>query len=1649
LAAFENIVDVIRQIIDAQAPVQTSCWERQQRPLPLDDRKLLDLPGVHLLENDEAWFRIERVERLAPPEPSTRLRPWVEVSDDPDSKPYLNEIAEIVIGTRRLRQMRAEGRIDEDDVLHEDLETAHINARLDDHPGIRSDFDDYVANAWGQWAETERPKKVSRELYRTLYELRRDPEAEVAEQPQDLVWGFGLVNWRPESGSSLLYPPLFQTLDVIQEERYSRGSRQNSDQPALFLRPRDLQPRLAYAEFSKVDDGGAAGRLQNWWQELGEGLDLHPADRPRWAGRVREIAQELSADSNFVPVDELPESLQGRVNYPTAYAAQMLFLRKQRIAGKREDALKWLNLIREGGLSEEDLPEVTRVLSGLSGGADPQGLTEQARESLVGVPHDQNGDIIHFPLAANEEQLETVHRLEFGFGAVVQGPPGTGKSHTIANIICHLLATGRRVLVTAKSPGALTVLRDYLPEGLRSLAVSMLAGQREVDDQFDKAVAKLRKDVANASDRQLKEQIENSQSSLKIWHQELIQLQRKIERHVEAHETLLRKVFPEAGGKSLAEEIESFAGREEEFSWLRDQLTLDEEHEPKFGEEDIEKLREARQLLGEDIIHVTGTLPDPAMLPDGARLSRLHRALRHVSSEFRVITDSHDEQQNAYKLLKKTRELVAGDPALPRWAIQYLLEQWVDSREVGELTETLAQFHSRLREIVATWDGVTSDGYHIPASIHTNEKAVKAIHRVAEGRRPWFAGGMLVSSEVKDIVGTISLDDRPLESAEHWQRVHEHIKASHEGEDLIREWAQRFPVRIRNQYSESLEWPGIDGTSHVESAVRSLHLFCESVGRVLQITSHRDDLTEAVHKCFGFATELRPLIGDSARIEKAMDSLRAQYAHSERDELLVAIATVRGYLGEGLRTCVKRLGSDDGVPEEEWNQYRNELLQLRNRLSESIETVQRVEKLIDESGAPQWAERIRAQPCTGDVDPVLPENWRQAWEWRRKHGELSRSGLYEHFVAANKTRREREKQVSASLSRLIEARTLRALKARMTSEILNAINRYQQAIKKIGKGTGKNAPKWRREARRALSDAAPAVPCWIMPEDRVSSEMPAEPGLFDVVIVDEASQSDMTAMLTILRGQKALIVGDDKQVSPEKNFINNTLRDAWARQLHEVNAGVRTQLLEGSLYEAALVSFGGATLMLKEHFRSHPAIIDFCNREFYADEIHPLRRPAQTEAEPPIIVDVEVQPVAEKEATHRNRGEAEAIVAEIESLVRDSGDRKTSIGVVTMLSGAQHAQAKLIDELLLERLGEETMREHRIVVGTPPDFQGKERDVVFLSLIEQAGSVHAKTGARWSQRFNVAVSRARDRLYVVHSFSSANLQNPNDLKKKLLDYIGELEKVPAPDEDAIENVVKECDSKFEQDVARRLLEAGYQVEPQVKVGPYRIDLVVEDYQGRRLAIELDGDRYHGPSRWAEDLFRQRVLERAGWRFWRCFASEYYLDPDGRFAELERAIGEQGIQRGAGASATRIVERRQVGPGCWTVRSDTDQVPEPESAWTEEGVDTAPEDPEPGPIGGSTPRDLFDEEPEEQETEAKVGISDYVEIGDSVRYLDVGKGQESVVQIVNGPGDPSQGIIGPGAPLARAFLVATEGEEVEVDFPTGSRTIRVLEIMKSG
>ena len=212
------------------------------------------------------------------------------------------------------------------------------------------------------------------------------------------------------------------------------------------------------------------------------------------------------------------------------------------------------------------------------------------------------------------------------------------------------------------------------------------------------------------------------------------------------------------------------------------------------------------------------------------------------------------------------------------------------------------------------------------------------------------------------------------------------------------------------------------------------------------------------------------------------------------------------------------------------------------------------------------------------------------------------------------------------------------------------------------------------------------------------------------------------------------------------------------------------------------------------------------------------------------------------------------------------------MGVISLQGDTQ---AKLIEHKLLEKLEPEVIEERRLICGDAYAFQGDERQIMFLSMVaapnERIGALAAESAR---QRFNVAVSRAQDQLWLFHSVD-LDVLSPTCMRHRLLSYMLN------PGRQAAIEKEQKFDSQFERDVFHAITQKGFYVRTQVCVGDptnhrYRIDQVVEGMQGR-LAVECDGDQWHGPDRYEQDMARQRDLERAGWKFVRIRGGDFYRD----------------------------------------------------------------------------------------------------------------------------------------------------------------------------
>jgi very-short-patch-repair endonuclease len=348
--------------------------------------------------------------------------------------------------------------------------------------------------------------------------------------------------------------------------------------------------------------------------------------------------------------------------------------------------------------------------------------------------------------------------------------------------------------------------------------------------------------------------------------------------------------------------------------------------------------------------------------------------------------------------------------------------------------------------------------------------------------------------------------------------------------------------------------------------------------------------------------------------------------------------------------------------------------------------------------------------------------------------------------------------------------------------------------------------------------------------------------------------------------------------------------------------------LDHSFFDQAFLRFGNR-IRLIEHFRCMPEIIQFSNELCYGSEpLLPLRQYGDGRMEPVVIAKHVNGHMEGASPNVANKIEADAIVKQIAKCVSDPAYRDKTFGVISLLG---EKQAELIESKLLAAIGPEEMERRRLICGDAYSFQGDERHVMFISLVVAPGEDRkfaTLTQPADERRFNVAASRARDQMFLFHSVMPDEL-SPKCLRRQLLEYCLE----PEVPQDATADIdlhelgkaatgadrtrvppPPPFESWLEVDVYLQVRRRGYRVLPQHNFAGYKIDLVVMGSLGR-LAVECNGEDWHGQEHYDSDMTRQRQLERCGWRFWRIRGGVFYRNPEQALQPLWELLDKQGIK----------------------------------------------------------------------------------------------------------------------------------------------------------
>ena len=1105
---------------------------------------------------------------------------------------------------------------------------------------------------------------------------------------------------------------------------------------------------------------------------------------------------------------------------------------------------------------------------------------------------------------ANPEQLAIAHEVEHNNVVLVQGPPGTGKTHTIANLLGHFLSQGKRVLVTSHTTKALSVVKDLLPKEIQPLCVTMLGDRKDLEQTSSELITRL-----------TRLNVEDLEARIRAL---------GLERHRlgTALADRRRRIFEQ---RRIEHEAVEFNGRRYTLTEIAKFLREAERLQALIPGEVAEgpmplSFRELLELYGtngrwdaETARDLSGLLPGFELLPDADTMRGMNRRWRDVLAEDAgdvTIDERRSASGERLHAFMKGGEtlLVAPESGISALTPAMDLSPLTETDEMKRLALSLGLADEGCREAFEQLERELAAANELAlavdrASLLDNRTVVipdaidaDAAMKAAE----WFTAndpdgstgflGRLFNKEAReaaDALAGVEVDGSRPASKEAFEAVALHARLKAAVKTVARTWdslAERADAPAFATYGNNAVRTLFTryGTSLSDTCIWWRRVFVPYIEGLLSAGIEAEGMKELLESADPleaarrFATDVLAPVHTARHREAELLALR-EWQATESQKLYAAAPAC---------ATARRLAAATLVDPDAWELEAERLRKLLEDQPLFARRTELLERL--RAAAPEWANALEAgEPgfTTSNPSPEITN----AWLYRQ----LER--IYTRATAADLDALQSDAErlcadLREATAQLAVAKAWLAVKSRLSNGPALSNLFSLAAYMKRAVGRGRKSAAWRREVNRLLPACQQAVPVWIMMiQDALLNFSTASK--FDVIVVDEASQADMTALPLLYMGKKVIVVGDDRQVTPLSVGTSEAAVDALcARHLEG-------RVKEPKLYDSRLSLYGLVQSMafpahmLVEHFRSVPEIIGWCSRLSYNGTIRPLRD-ASSSSLKPAVLPWRTRGTAGDNGV--NEEEAQAVIRLLRAMIHDPAYDGKTFGIIPMRS-VYGAQVNRIRRLLVENFDPREIERRRIHCGISAEFQGDERDVVILSLVDSAAPglpLRKETDGAdgmMKKRWNVAVSRARDQLWLVHSFDPAAQLKPDDLRRSLFDWadgvmsgtIGAAEPFDLPD------------PEFTGQVLRALRKRGYRVEAGHDAGAWRLDMVVRA-RGRAAAIECDGSGREDEDAIRRDMERQTVLVRAGWKFVRVRSADWFRRPEKTLERVCEALAALGI-----------------------------------------------------------------------------------------------------------------------------------------------------------
>lgn len=1055
------------------------------------------------------------------------------------------------------------------------------------------------------------------------------------------------------------------------------------------------------------------------------------------------------------------------------------------------------------------------------------------------------------PLPADSSQLAAVVASGKGKDFVLDGPPGTGKSQTIANMIVHNLSMGRRVLFVAEKMAALDVVYRRLEEkGLGEFCLevhSHKASKTDILSQLDRAW-NVRGDLSQseweAQTRKLKglrDRLNQVVSCLHRKHPNGMSLHEAIGRVARDYDTATPRLTWNQGTEHDAETFESM--RE-----LTRRLDLNQDaYHAAPSSFSIIAQNEWSNVWQESVLAAARALPQAI-----AGLITAKERLSDVS-KLEMTTDSAVSINRFVTLVKAILRTYGKD------------FKFAFAADIGKKLTNAGRFSELLGQYQAT-EGQLSVRYAEEAIRNIDPGGIEAKWAEAE-KKFWLLGTLARKKVAKELAEQGGCQERP-DAPGDLPKLRELKTLLAEMDDLRGSLADipdfSFLHTKVNELNETVE---------IASGLR------QSLSR-LGLDPH--EMVEMKKAMEALVVDADLLLEPGGAIEMA--------THACEEAL------------EGYRKNSENLA---------------ELCSIANAPDLSLDQIQEACQAIttNERRLRSWCawQRVKAEAMPLGLAPLVAGTE----EGHLPKGEVEAAFLtaYSKWFAEQVIDQEpvlRDFVAAEHMDCIEEFQKIDEKVAQLTVDytrtvLAGRLPEKESVGRKDGYGILKHElqKKRRHKPLRQLATEmgesfGHLAPCMLMSPLSIAQYLPADQELFDLVIFDEASQiAPWDAVGSIARGKQVIIAGDPKQMPPT-NFFQRAASDG------DFDGEVEGDL-ESILDECLAVGIPRHSLTW--HYRSrHESLIAFSNHSYYGGNL--ITFPA-AETRESAVTWRRVEGVYSKTKARTNQDEAEAIVEEVVRRLRDPefNQRRWSLGIITLNADQQRLVEDLLDQSRrqhpeIEPHFDQSQAEP-VVVKNLETVQGDERDVILLgigygpkepgaqTMSMNFGPLNRDGGER---RLNVAVTRARNEMVVFTSFDPSMIDLNRTSARAVRDlrhFLEFADRGPRALTEAVKGSMGGYESPFEEAVATRLQEKGWEVVPQVGVSRFRVDLGI--VHPRRpgdflVGVECDGATYHSAATARDrDKVRAAVLEGLGWKLLRVWSTDWFIDPETELSRLDEAM----------------------------------------------------------------------------------------------------------------------------------------------------------------